>query len=81
MKLETVEEAHDKKVEIGDLQRQLREAVIQQKDAAKDKIGQAVDEAREVKDIAVESVKDGVDEAKKTASVGGKVAGGGWWPW
>lgn len=81
LKLETIEEAHDKKSEISDLQRQLKEAVLQQKHTAQDKISQAVGAASEVKDIAVDSVKEGLDEAKKTTDAVGKVAKGGWWPW
>ncbi|KAH7072868.1 hypothetical protein BKA63DRAFT_567453 [Paraphoma chrysanthemicola] len=88
MKLESIEEKHDKSTEISDLQEQLRIVVANQRakagdvvDEVKDKIEEYTEEAKEAGRAVVESVREGKEEAGKAAGTVGKVAGGGWWPW
>jgi hypothetical protein len=78
MKLEAIEEAHDKDTEVRSLQQELKEAVasrIQKQE------GGVVAKVEQVGDKVVEGVKEGADEAAKATGAVGKVAKGGWWPW
>lgn len=88
MKLEAIEEKHDKKIEIRDLQRELGDALRQQKLSAQQTIDGAVEAVGEAKDRvvagvgeAVNNVREGAEEATKATDAVGKVAKGGWWPW
>lgn len=73
MKLEAVEEAHDKKTEIRDLQIELREALERQKE----RVGEVVDAVGDVVDETREKLVDGA----RSAGAVREVAKGGWWPW
>jgi hypothetical protein len=66
MKLETIEEAHDKRTEIKGLQNELASAINTKR--------------REAEGV-VEEVKDKVVEGTEAVSVAGRVKKGGWWPW
>lgn len=81
LKLETIEEQHEKRTEIKGLQRELKAAIVQQKQVAEEKVLEAVDAVGEVKDRVVDSVKEGANEAAKATGTVGKIAQGGWWPW
>ncbi|KAH7391961.1 hypothetical protein BKA66DRAFT_439739 [Pyrenochaeta sp. MPI-SDFR-AT-0127] len=81
MKLETIEEQHDKNTEIKDLQQELREAILEQRQVAQKKASQAVDAMGEAKDKVLEIAREGADDAVKASGAVGKVAKGGWWPW
>jgi predicted Holliday junction resolvase-like endonuclease len=87
-KLETVEERHDTRSEIAELQEELRQALEKQRHMAQQKWGQAAEamqreknELGEAVDAVVEEVREGADEVGKGTRVVGKVASGGWWPW
>lgn len=77
LKLEVIEEKHDKSTEVADLQEQLREALARQKAKA----GDVVEETKEAGRAVAESVKEGGEEVVKATGAVGKVAKGGWWPW
>jgi hypothetical protein len=66
MKLETIEEAHDKRTEIKGLQNELASAINTKR--------------REAEGV-VEEVKDKVVEGTEAVGVAGRVKKGGWWPW
>lgn len=73
MKLETIEEAHDKKSEIKGLQNELAAAINSKRRDAEgvaEKVGEKVGE-----------VKDKVLEGTEGVGVAGRVKKGGWWPW
>ncbi|OAL53170.1 hypothetical protein IQ07DRAFT_585113 [Pyrenochaeta sp. DS3sAY3a] len=81
LKLETIEEQYEKRTEIKDLQQELKDVIVQQKQVAGEMVLQAVDAVGEVKDKVAEGVKEGANEAAKATGTVGKVAQGGWWPW
>lgn len=76
-----MEEQHEKRNEIKDLQQELKDAIIKQKQATEERVLQAVDAVGEVKDRVVEGLKEGADEATKATRTVGKVTNSGWWPW
>jgi hypothetical protein len=78
MKLEAIEEAHDKSTEVRSLQQELREAVASRIQKQEEGV---VGKAEQVGEKVVEGVKEGADEAAKATGAVGKVAKGGWWPW
>ncbi|KAF2133929.1 hypothetical protein P153DRAFT_362961 [Dothidotthia symphoricarpi CBS 119687] len=87
MKLEAIEEKHELRMEIRDLQRELGDALRQQKLAAQETIDGAVEAVGEVRDRVVagvgevaDSVKEGAEEATKATDAVRRVAKGGWWP-
>ncbi|KAI4642250.1 hypothetical protein J4E93_007394 [Alternaria ventricosa] len=87
-KLETIEETHDTKAEIRDLQEELRQAIEKQRWMAQQKWGQATEamerereEFGQAVDAVVEEVREGADEVGKGTRAVGRVARGGWWPW
>ncbi|KAF9692425.1 hypothetical protein EKO04_009486 [Ascochyta lentis] len=69
MKLEAIEEAHDKKTEIRGLQGELAGVMAAQRRGAEGASGK------------VEEVGDKVVEGVEGAGVAGRVKKGGWWPW
>ncbi|KAI8935808.1 hypothetical protein NX059_007326 [Plenodomus lindquistii] len=73
MKLEAIEEAHDKQTEIAGLQQELRTAVESQQRRLESTVGKVEEGVKEAKDKVVEGVK-------ATGAVR-EVAKGGWWPW
>lgn len=73
MKLETIEEAHDKKSEIKGLQEKLAGAMNHQKREAESVVEKVGDK--------VGAVADKVVEGTEGAGVAGRVKKGGWWPW
>jgi hypothetical protein len=88
MKLETIEEKHDITAEIRDLQKELREAILLQKqragdavDEVWDKVDEYAEDAKEAGRAVVESVREGGEDLTKGTRAVGRVAGGGWWPW
>ncbi|KAF2630621.1 hypothetical protein BU25DRAFT_407913 [Macroventuria anomochaeta] len=73
MKLETIEEAHEKKSEIKGLQEELAGAINSKRREAEgmvDRVGEKVGE-----------VKDKMLEGTEGVGVAGRVKKGGWWPW
>lgn len=73
MKLETIEETHEKKSEIKGLQEQLAGAMNHKKREAEglaEKVGDKVG-----------AVTEKVVEGTEGAGVAGRVKKGGWWPW
>ncbi|KAK1919481.1 hypothetical protein P3342_001773 [Pyrenophora teres f. teres] len=87
-KLETIEETHNTKAEIRDLQEELRQAIEKQRYMAQQKWGQATEamerereELEQAIDAVVGEVKEGVDGVGKGTRVASRVARGGWWPW
>lgn len=78
MKLEAIEEAHDKATEVRGLQQELREAVASRIQKQEDGV---VGKVELVGEKVVEGVREGADEAAKATGAVGKVAKGGWWPW
>ncbi len=81
LKLETVEQVHEKSSEIADLQQELKEAVYQQKQRAGHTVNRAVGTVGEAKDKIVDGAIEAKEEAAKATGAVGKVAKGGWWPW
>ncbi|KAF2854765.1 hypothetical protein T440DRAFT_551825 [Plenodomus tracheiphilus IPT5] len=75
LKLEALEEAHDKKAQISGLQAELREAVEGQRRKAGGEGGEGAVEDK------VKEVGDKVVEGGRGTGVLGKVGKGGWWPW
>ncbi|CAN9181528.1 unnamed protein product [Alternaria alternata] len=87
-KLEAIEETHDTKAEIRDLQEELRQAIEKQRLIAQEKWGQATEAFEKEKeefgqavDAVTEEFKEGVDEVGKGTRAVSRVARGGWWPW
>lgn len=87
-KLEAIEETHDTKAEIRDLQEELRQAIEKQRLIAQEKWGQAAEAFEKEKeefgqavDAVTEEFKEGVDEVGKGTRAVSRVARGGWWPW
>ncbi|EUC33215.1 hypothetical protein COCVIDRAFT_38608 [Bipolaris victoriae FI3] len=87
-KLETVEERHETRLEIAELQQELKQALEKQSQAAQEKWDRAAEvlqrekhELGEAVDAVVEEVREGADEVGRGTRAVGKVAGGGWWPW
>jgi hypothetical protein len=87
-KLEAIEETHDTKAEIRDLQEELRQAIEKQRYMAQQKWGEATEALEREKaefgqavDAVTEEFKEGVDEVGKGTRAVGRVARGGWWPW
>lgn len=72
MKLETIEEMHDKKIEIKGLQTELAGTIAARRDA---------EDVLESMGDRVGEVKDKVLEGTEGASIAGRVKKGSWWPW
>lgn len=73
MKLETIEEAHNKKTEINGLREELAGAINNKRREAEGTVEKMGDKVGEVKDKVLEGAEG--------AGVAGKVKKGGWWPW
>lgn len=73
MKLETIEETHEKKSEIKGLQEQLAGAMNHKKREAEGLAEKVGDKAGAVTEKVVEGTEG--------AGVAGRVKKGGWWPW
>ena len=73
MKLETIEEVYDKKIEIKDLQTELAGTIAAKRRDAEGVLESVGDKVGEVKDKVIEGT-EGV-------GVAGRVKNGGWWPW
>ncbi|EUC40901.1 hypothetical protein COCMIDRAFT_107600 [Bipolaris oryzae ATCC 44560] len=87
-KLETIEERHETRLEIAELQQELKQALEKQSQEVQEKWDRAAEmlqrekhELGEAVDAVVEEVKEGADEVGRGTRAVGKVAGGGWWPW
>lgn len=73
MKLETIEEAHNKKIEINGLREELAGAINNKRREAEGTVEKVGDKVGEVKDKVLEGAEG--------AGVAGKAKKGGWWPW
>lgn len=73
MKLETIEEAYDKKTEIDGLREELAGTMNNKRREAEGVVERVGDKVGEVADRVVDGVEG--------AGIAGKVKKGGWWPW